>query len=235
MHAVVRAAQAQPEHVVAVTEPPAIRGAAEIEVQLAADERGGGVVVAGVADRAGQALAARAVDAVVVQREALAVADQEVQSRTRHALAIAEAEVLLQVEIAVVLVALVTGADGGVGMRVIAAQPDADAIERGRLLGTGQAAGQRQREEAGAAQRMPVPADRGVDHLPCLRVVDECRGDRHSRGHPVIPAGMVRTARVQAPCMVVAARSRRTIESGKESGRFCRHAPRPQVGACGRS
>src|SRR3546814_10908081 len=85
-------------HVVAVAEPPAPGGAAEVEVQLAAHRGSGVVVVAGVADRACQAPAARAVDAEVVERETLAVADQEIQSCARHALAVVEAEVVLQVE-----------------------------------------------------------------------------------------------------------------------------------------
>src|SRR5690348_17702827 len=117
MHAVVGAAQAQPEHVVAVAEPPAPGGAAEIEVQLAAHRGGGLVVVAGVADRARQALAARAVDAVVVERETLAVADQEIQSRARHALAVVEAEIVLQAEVAAVPAARIAGAERGVDVR----------------------------------------------------------------------------------------------------------------------
>src|SRR3546814_18306793 len=51
---------------------------------------------------------------------------QEVQPRPRHVVAAVETEVLFQVEVAAVLAAPVAGADGGVGMRVVAAQPDAD-------------------------------------------------------------------------------------------------------------
>src|SRR5574337_566700 len=111
-------AEAQPECIVALAEPPAIGGTAEIEIQLAVHQRVGVVMAARVAETFVQHIAVSTVHAEIVERETLAVANQEIHPHARHHLALPEAQVVFQVGMIAKFVA-VRAAD----LRNLGAQP----------------------------------------------------------------------------------------------------------------
>ena len=144
MDAVIGRTQAHAEYVVAAADPPAVRRAAEVEVELAAHAGRGEVVVAAVGEIACHRFGARAVRVVVIERETLVVADQQIQPYARRGPVGVETKIAFQIDRAVIVAALVAGADDRIHVRVVAAHRQVDAIERRRLLGERRGSEQRQ-------------------------------------------------------------------------------------------
>jgi hypothetical protein len=73
------------------------------------------------------------VDFVIIEGEALVLADQEVQADTRHGLVLLEIEVVLEVHVAAGVEDARVRTDRRVVVGVVAAHPHTDVVQRRRL------------------------------------------------------------------------------------------------------